>query len=569
MRKIIPLVLVSCFIGIADVTGRLIAAEVFPEMRNLWDREPAASGKPASDEKVEQAFRAAEKNGRLAVEGFYRCRKYVDGWVVHADPKTGLIPRGLGKGKWMHGVDTSDVWNGRDAGADNYAFMVLTCALIDRLMFEGRMLDILNAEIKYCSRVDRLGDNYCFSKGKFLTEKPILDEIVFDNAEFVKDGLIPLTEWLGKSPWSDRAVALIEDIWKNAPIETQYGKIPTLNFEVNGDLLQACSRFYWFTGDKKFLEWAMRLGDYYLLGDQHPTRNMKDLRLRDHGCEVINGLTELYAALKTARPEKAETYRKPIHDMFDRILEVGRNEHGMLYDSFNPQTGEHSKGLCDTWGYNYDGFYTVYLLDQTTTYRDAVRKALGSLQANYTNYPWEGRSSDGYADSIESGINLYNREPMDSTAGWIDSEIRVMWAKQQASGVIEGWHGDGNFARTTVMYVLWKAQGIHVEPWRADVRLGAVKNGGRIMISLAADQPWTGKIIFDRPRHKTNLHLPVDYPRINQFPEWFTVDDDARYEVKNLVDGRTSEHEGRQMAAGVDASVAASTEVRFIVEKKR
>ena len=27
-----------------------------------------------------------------------------------------------------------------------------------------------------------------------------LDRLVFDNAEYVKDGLIPITEWLGRSP---------------------------------------------------------------------------------------------------------------------------------------------------------------------------------------------------------------------------------------------------------------------------------------------------------------------------------------------------------------------------------
>ncbi|MDD4869384.1 MAG: hypothetical protein PHR77_02395 [Kiritimatiellae bacterium] len=547
--------------------GKQPATEAFPEMRKLWDREPPAPSKPA-DERTEKLFRVAEKNGRSAAEGLYRCRKYVDGWIIYADPETGLIPRGLGKGKWLHGVNTSDVWNGRDAGADNYAFMVLTCAITDRTMFEGRMLDILKAEIKYCSRVDRLGDNYCFSTRKFVTDQPILDEIIFDNAEYVKDGLIPLTEWLGKSPWSDRAVALIEDIWKNASVDTPFGKIPTLNFEVNGDLLQACSRFYWFTGERKFLDWAIRLGDYYLLGDHHPTRNMKELRLRDHGCEVINGLTELYAALKHAQPEKAETYRKPIHDMFDRILAVGRNEHGMLYNSFNPQTGEHGKGICDTWGYNYDGFYTVYLLDKTETYRDAVRQAMGNLQAHYTNYLWEGQSSDGYADSVESGINLYNREPIASTAGWIDSEIRVMWAKQHDDGVIEGWHGDGNFARTTVMYVLWKTQGIRVEPWRPDVRIGTVREGDTLFISLAVDQPWSGKVVFDQPRHKVNLHMPIDYPRINQFPEWFTVEDSTRYEVKNLADSKPEEHDGKEMSSGIPVTVPANTELRLTVKKK-
>ncbi|MCB1128099.1 MAG: hypothetical protein KDM81_16520, partial [Verrucomicrobiae bacterium] len=101
----------------------------------------------------------------------------------------------------------------------------------------------------------------------------------------------------------------MDDIWKHAAVDTPFGKIPTLNFEVNGDLLQGCSRLYWFTGDPKYLDWAIRLGDYYLLGDHHPTRDLDDLRLSDHGCEVVNGLSELYVAVSHVRPAKKAAYR--------------------------------------------------------------------------------------------------------------------------------------------------------------------------------------------------------------------------------------------------------------------
>jgi hypothetical protein len=143
---------------------------------------------------------------------------------------------------------------------------------------------------------------------------------------------------------------------------------------------------------------------------------------------------------------------------------------------------------------------------------------------------------DGYADSLEGAINLYNREPITSAAAWIDSEIRTMWSLQKADGVIEGWHGDGNFARTSLMYALWRTQGLHVEPWRGDMRVGAARDGDRMLISLSADELWTGRLIFDRPRHKDHMHLPLDYPRINQFPEWFTVDASRSYVVA-AVDG--------------------------------
>ena len=533
------------------------AREAFPDMRPVWDTPAPPPATRAADEREESLFRQAEANARCANEALYRCRRYVDGWLKHADPKSGLIPRNLNVSR--------DLWNAKDSAADNYPFMVLTAAMTDRPLLEGRLLDMLRAETRLTSRIDRLPDDFLFSKQGFATEKPNLDAIIFGSAEYVKDGLIPLTEWLGPSPWSERMTGIIDDVWKNAPIDTPFGKIPTLNFEVNGDLLQACSRLYWFTGDRKYLDWAIRLGDYYLLGTNHPTRDMKHLGLVDHGCEVINGLTELYVACSVAAPEKREAYRKPLHEILDRILEVGRNEDGMLYCSFNPQTGEHTAAICDTWGYNYDGFYTVWLIDKTAGYRDAVLKALSNLKGKYVGAPWADKSADGYADSIEGAINLFNREPVASAADWIESQIRMMWAVQKSDGVIEGWHGDGNFARTSMMYALWRTGGLTVQPWRADVRFGAVREGDRLYIALLADAPWTGRLVFDKPRHKVNMHLPLDYPRINQFPEWFTAEADGRYVVRDAAIAKDSPATGRELQEGLPVDLKPGVQVRLIV----
>jgi len=513
--------------------------EAFPEMRKIWDREPA---KPS----------VAERNARQAAEAFYRCRQFVDGWLARADAKTGLIPRNF-RG--------SDYWNGRDAGADNYPFMVLTAAMTDRALFEGRMREMLRTEIKLTCRVDRLPEDWSFATQSWRREKVELDALIFEGAEYVKDGLLPITEWLGLSPWSDRMIGIIDDIWKNAQIETPFGKIPTLNFEVNGDLLQACSRLYWFTGDRKYLDWAIRLGDYYLLGNQHPTRDITELKLGDHSCEVINGLSELYVDCKYAAPEKKKAYEKPLHELYDHLLKVACNEHGLVYLKVNNRTGEHTTALTDNWGYNYDGLYTAFLLDGTTAYRDAVRKALSNLKEHYTGQGGMCQSStaDGYADSIEGAITLLNREPVASAFEWVDTEIKTMWAKQQPDGVIEGWHGDGNSARTSLMYALWKTQGCTIEPWRADVRFGAVRNGDKLLISLTADQAWSGKLIFDRPHHKTNMRLPLDYPRINQFPEWFTVVAGKRYTVGDR------KFTGKELAAGIPITLEPGKELQLQV----
>ena len=567
MKRINLLALIAlCLVNICDpaqaapaLSPHAPAAGIpFPEMRPLWDTPTAPPARLAGKAREEERFLAADKNGRLANEAFFRCRRFVDGWLAHCDPETGLFPRNLRE---------SNFWNGRDSAADNYPFMVLTAAMTDRPLMEGRLLDILRTETRLTCRLGRLPDDYSFPKRGWRREKLDLDEIIFDGAEYVKDGLLYIAEWSGPSPWSERMVGITEDIWKYAPIETPYGNIPTRNFEVCGDMLQASARLYWFTGDRKFLDCAVRLGDYFLLGTNHPTRDMKQLRLSDHGCEVINGLTELYVAVAHALPGKRNAYKKPMHEIFDCILAKGRNADGLLYVWFNPKTGEHSSDLCDTWGYNYDGMYTMWLMDKTAAYRDAVRHALSNLKGKYIGACWGDKSADGFADSIEGAINLMNREPVDSAADWVDSQTRMMWAIQKPDGIIEGWHGDGNFARTSLMYALWKTQGATAEPWRKDVRFGAVREGHTIFLSLSAEQPWEGRVIFDRPRHKLLMHLPLDYPRINQFPEWFTTQPKARYRV--TVDGqRQPDQTGDQLARGLPVSLKAGEPVLLEVRKR-
>ncbi len=492
-----------------------------------------------------------KQNAELANEGFIRCRNFVDGWLENADSTTGLIPRNLTSGK--------NIWNAQDAAADNYPFMVMTASITDQELFKGKMLDMLKMETKLTSRIGTLPDTWSFTKQDFASEEANLNSIMFGSSEYIKDGLLPLTEWLGESPWSVRMINILDDMWANAMVETEFGRIVSTNMEVNGEMLQALSRIYWMQGEQKYLDWALRLGDYYFLGNQHPTRDFEWLKLRDHGCEIVSGLCELYATVSQKNQNKKTEYEAPIHEMLDRILEVGRNEDGLFYNAINPKSGEVvDKKMSDNFGYNLNAYYTVYLVDGTEAYRDAALKTLGSLKGKYENFLWEGStgtgSADGYADAIEGALNIYNREAVPGADDWIDSEIQEMWTKQQESGIIEGWHGDGNFARTTLIYCLWKTQGITIDPWREDVKFGAVEVNGKIYLSIAAESDWEGKIIFDTPRHKTNFNLPFDWPRINQMPEWFTVEENQEYKIR--INGKTEKYSGKQMADGINLQIA-------------
>ncbi len=508
------------------------------------------------------------ENALLAKEGFKRCNEYTMDWLTFCDPYSGLIPENLSQG-----IDT---WNAHNSAADNYPFMVLTTTFTNPKLYNGQMLDILYQETKLTSRIDRLPDTYSFRKRTFKEEKANLDRIIFGTSEYIKDGILPITEWLGKSPWSQRMINMLDDIWAHATVKTKFGFIPSHNSEVNGEQLQILSRIYWFTGDEKYLNWAIRLGDYYLL-DNHPTRDFDALRLRDHGCEIVSGLCELYATVAYAAKEKKVQYQQPIYQMLDNILEFGRNEHGLFYNSYNPKTGEViNEGIADNWGYTLNGFYTVYLIDGQTKYRESLLAAFANLH-HYHNFNWENYGADGFADAIEGALNLYNREPLPKIGNWIDDEMQILWSIQDSSfrpsaqkwknrGIVEGWHGDGNFARTTIMYCLFKTQGTVPIPWREDLQWGAVEKNGELFLSFSTQEPWDGVLSFDTKRHKTILNLPIDWPRINQFPEWFTIDADRDYEIWHSNNSSGQIYTGAQLLSGLPLTIGQDQTLSFRIK---
>lgn len=503
----------------------------------------------------------AVENGKQASEGFQRSLKFVEGWLTKTDSASGLIPTNLTR--------SADIWEPHNSAADNYAFMVLTAYLLNKDLYFGKMLEMLNAEKTLTSRVKSLPDIYSFSKRNFLSDELQMDKVIFGTSEYIKDGLIPLNEYIGKSPWQDRMMEMLNDLEEflqnPADLEALYSERMASVEEVNGNMLQILSRIYWMTGDRKYLEWAEKIGDYYLLGERDLSQ-IEYLRIRDHGCEIIGGLSELYVTLQFANPGKKEQYREAYYRVLDRILEVGRNEDGLFYNAINTITGEVvDEKIVDNWGYVFDAYYSVYLVDNKEEYRAAVLKGFEKLNGNYLNYAWEGDSHDGYADALESGINLYNREPVPELKQWIDSEMKVMFAKQQPDGIIGGWHGDGNFARTAVMYSLWKTQGAVISPWRSDVILGAEKTENGIYFVITAEKEWEGKLIFDSQRHKTILNLPIDYPRINQFPEWFTSQEGEEYEVACSQSELSGRYSGKQLLEGIPVKLKSGEKLVFEV----
>jgi hypothetical protein len=125
------------------------------------------------------------------------------------------------------------------------------------------------------------------------------------------------------------------------------------------------------------------------------------------------------------------------------------------------------------------------------------------------------------------------------------------------------------------MYSLWKTQGIHTKEWRKDLEFGATKtpDGSGILLTVVAkESDWKGSLVFDQPRHQTYFNMPLDYPRINSFSEWFTVDVNKEYKLIEFdnVGGRNKKIvKGADLINGFQLNLKAGEEKRYIIEKNK
>jgi hypothetical protein len=479
--------------------------------------------------------------------------------MKHADGETLLLPDRpfADKSRW--------VYTPHNSGADLYPYLILTAQLTDPELYRGRMLEMLRNEVRYTTTQRSIPGDLTFATGALGPRS------FFGAGEYAKDGLIAVTEYLGRTPWFYRMVDMIADAMEEAPVATRFGPLPAADAETNGDYLQALVRIAAMTGDRRFLEWARRIGDAYIeevlpgtggvpgyKWDFQAHTGERRLRLRDHGNETIVGLVMLFALEHQLSSPRVASYRPVIQRMLDRVL-ASANPDGLLYNEVNVDTLEPlDRGLSDNWGYVYGAVYSYYLVTAEERYREAVRHVLRQLP-KYRKHVWEPRadptlplgSFDGYADAIESAIYLASREPVPEAFDWIDSETGVMLAMQRPDGHIEDWYGEGNFNRTALLYAYMKSQGVRPERWEPGVGVGATRDGERLRVHL--DTPAPRRVQFDFERHRRVLNFEKNYVRLNEFPEWFTVDENRLYRLASAErSGSSRILLGSEMIAGVE-----------------
>ncbi len=482
-------------------------------------------------------------NAQTVAQILQKCRRAVDAWLAARDPQTNLLPVHLPGSPWVSNPKVN-LYRVRDSAADLYPFLLLSDWFSQRNRFANLMFDILQSDVLLTT--DSLGFPHDADLRPLHVHRMTLEDLIFGASEYAKDGLTPVVELLGRTPWFDRMVQLVDAILEYAPVRSRFGRLPSGLAEVNGEMLQTLVRLYSMTGRSRYLEAAERIGDAYVfevmpLNNGLPSHRwnfqthdgLDYLNLRDHGCEIIGGLGLLFALESDLGRERARSYYGPIKAMLDRIATTA-NAEGLFFNrircsDLTPLDTE----LNDNWGYVYTAWLDFSLATGEDHYREAVRRVLRNLP-KYRNAEWQHAPADGYADSIEGALWLLNRLPVPEGCDWVESEARRMLGFQTDRGWIEGWYGDGNWVRTALMVALWKTQGCWLEPWNPQVvSVGAARNDDTLTVVVKARRAWRGKLRFDRPRHRDVWGFPQNYARINEFPEWYPVDGMTAYVVEH------------------------------------
>ena len=486
-------------------------------------------------------------------------------WLTHADPKTLLLPDRLaGPGDGRAPGNRTREYTPHNSGADLYPYLILTAHLTAPDLLDGRLLEMLRNELRYTTS----------SKGSVPGSLNLDTGVagppsLFGAGEYAKDGLITVTEYLGRTAWYARLVDMMADAMTAGSVDSRFGNLPASDSELNGDYLQVLPRLALMTGDDRFLEWGRRIADAYIeevLPGSHGVPSGKwdftthtgdaTLRLRDHGNELVVGLVLQYALEHYRKTPRADKWRPVIARMLDRILESA-NPDGLLYNVVDTDTLK-PKGdrLSDNWGYIYGAVYTFYQCTGEPRYKDAVVRVLRNLP-KYRNYTWEPRnipelplgSFDGYADTIESAIYLVNREPVPEALAWVESEMEVLLNMQRADGHFEYWYGEGNFNRTALLYALMQSRGVRPAVWQRGVGIGAVPDGQGLRLHVKATAAL--RVQFDFARHRRVMNLDRNYVRLNEFPEWFVVDENTRYDVRPASGGDAERRLGAELIQGI------------------
>jgi hypothetical protein len=305
----------------ARVWGQLQQAGILPPQLPIYSEPNALPDRVTARRLVVAALhdalarndfeQVAMFNAILSQEAFQRAYRALRAWDAVRDPNTGLVPHATSP--------FYNEWDGEDVAADLFPHLLIASIYLDPGQ-KASWVQVLDSEREICGTMSCRVE---LDSGAIVEED--LDIRIFGTSEYVKDGLLAVSERFGSGPWFGRMREAVDAILEVAYVEAQAGPIPSNGTEANGELLQVLPRLHWATGDERYLRMAERIGEAYLFEvfpnnqglpadywdfqAQRPlpederfrpaaesAAEAQPFRMVDHGGEIIPGLTELYIA---------------------------------------------------------------------------------------------------------------------------------------------------------------------------------------------------------------------------------------------------------------------------------
>jgi hypothetical protein len=512
---------------------------------------------------AEDRFLAAEGNGRQAQAALVAAQAFLLHWAEYTAGETTLIAAPRDRG----------VWTVRAAG-QLYPLLGAAARLTDRELFDDLITRMPSEEAALTARLLRLPDDYDLSAGKHVTPSADPERIALLSAAYAHEGLAPMSDIAGQGPWTDRLVALVDDLFTLATVETPFsdGPLPSGSAEINGHLLCVLPRLAVWTGDEKYLTWARRIGDAYCGGVLPGNRGLPasrwdfgsgkatnaGLSLDATGAPIVAGLVGLYALEASIGSSRQEAYARPLANMLDILLARATTPEGQFYARIEPNRRDgysvDRKNRTDDWPRLLSAVLTFGRISGNEAYIRAVSRALDALPAAYASV-WRSRP-DRLAGSLPGVLHLLSRMRDDRPVrtaqieAWVDDRIVELLQQSTPS---RGSAAESNLIRASLAYAWHKSAGLRVSPWTEQIRCGAYVVGDTAWVAISTDEPWEGQVIFDV---RNGDWADQDEPPCQAYPTSFPIYPEAEYGIRIVGAGGRAIWTGSLLEGGLSADLA-------------
>lgn len=472
-------------------------------------------------------WETARQRGAVYEDCGRNAQRLLAGWLEQKqDPATHLFSRGR-------------VWDYHNEAADHYSSLVVIANYVQPELNQpgGALYQTMIRCRDLCltdNGLPALYDLKTMTRGKTAS----LDRL----SEWLRDGLVRVAEFTGKDNiWYEEFLRLTDAMLAEA--ERRGGVAKTFTKpEFVGHMLQSLARLYAMSGQRRYLLAAQQLADAQLAD---PKSALDKVTLVDHGGELAPGLGEFLALEGQLNRPKTQQHAAAMRVLLDGVLEkYAHPETGLLcYRKTDDEGNVTWSRPPNAWAYIHFTFENYDRATGENRYRRAVEKPLIWLTENFDRSEevkplWPiNRASDDYSDTYESIQTLMIRYPsvdgMVPLLDWLTLQHIHRRQGDKKYGPYTGGHFDGSTGRTLCLHMMLNSQGVRTAPFVEGLCLGGVIHNDVLYLSLENKSPsvWSGRLRFDWPRNEHRA-ARIDWSRINEMPQWFTVRHEKAYTVR-------------------------------------